>query len=85
MYIEERGVSRGMATSVRFSLRVTLLAQLSMPCAVRTAAAVLQGAMVLPREGAGGVHNAAFAAAHALHKLPHEDVSPCRRRAEGEP
>lgn len=36
-------------------------------------------------EGVGGVHNAAFAVAHALHKLPHEDVSPCRQRAEGEP
>lgn len=36
-------------------------------------------------EGGGGVHNAAFAVAHALHELPDEDVSPCRQRAEGKP
>ena len=36
-------------------------------------------------EGGGGVHNAAFAVAHALHELPDEDVSPCRQRTEGEP
>ena len=52
-WMEERGVSRGERRSVRRSFRVTLAARAmrlsSMPCAMRAAVAMLQGAITMPR------------------------------------
>ncbi len=52
-WMEERGVSRGVRRSVRRSFRVTLAARAirlsSMPCAMRAAVVMLQGAITMPR------------------------------------
>ena len=52
-WMVERGVSRGERRSARRSFRVTLAARAmrlsSMPCAIRAAVAMLQGAITMPR------------------------------------